>query len=71
MGDELTGSRRFVAMSLVGQVADLVILADVVLSDIGIIDDRLAITVGEDSPFADHVGPVGHFESFAKLVVGQ
>ena len=62
---------QFVAVALVEEVADVEPLADVVAADVGVVDDRLAVAVGEDPALADHVGPVGDFQGLAELVVGQ
>ncbi len=62
---------QLVAMPLVEEVADVEAFADVIAADVGVVDDRLAVAVGEDPAFADHVGPVGDFQGLAELVVGQ
>ena len=53
------------------QVADVEALADVVPANVGVVEDLLAVAVGEDSALADHVAAVGDFERFSELVVGQ
>ena len=56
---------------LVEEVADVEAVADVVAADVGVVDDLLAVAVGEDAALADHVAAVGDLERLAELVVGQ
>ena len=44
---------------------------DVVPSDVGVVEDRLAVAVSEDVPLADQIAAVGDFERLADVVVGQ
>jgi hypothetical protein len=52
-------------------VAAVEAFADVVAADVGVVEDLLAVAVGEDPAFADDVAAVGDFQGLAELVVGQ